>query len=70
MNMEISDYKDLEYDHFVEVLLKQLIDSCKEDDILLQDLIDHLDSQLASDLRLVLSKIRNEKIDTILNERS
>ena len=70
MNLEISDYKDLEYDHFVEVLLKQLIDSCKEDDILLQDLIDHLDSQLSSDLRLVLSKIRNEKIDTILNERS
>lgn len=67
---QISSLKDIEYQDFLEELIKELIDNCKQDDILLHQLIEHLDSQVSEDVRNVLSKMRDEKINTILNERS
>ncbi len=67
---EISSLKNFDYQYFLEELIKELIVNCKQDDILLQQLIDHLDSQVSEDIRNVLSKLRDEKINTILNERS
>jgi hypothetical protein len=66
---QISSLKDIEYQDFLEELIKELIDNCKQDDILLHQLIEHLDSQVSEDVRNVLSKMRDEKINTILNER-
>lgn len=67
---EISSLKNFDYQDFLEELIKELIVNCKQDDIILNQLIEHLDSQVSEDVRNVLSKMRDEKINTILNERS
>jgi hypothetical protein len=68
---EISKFKDLEYQQFLEVLIEEAILFCKDNQILLSDLISHLeDSEVGQDLKTVLSKIRDSKINSIINERS
>jgi myosin-crossreactive antigen len=62
--------KDENFEHFVDSMVKKLIEECQNDDVLLTELLSHLDSTLPDDLRRVLSEIRNDKINTIINEKS
>ena len=66
---DISNFLNLDYDEFIESILVELV---KHSDTkkLLPDLIEHLqNSDIKDDINQVLSKIRDSKINTILDER-
>jgi hypothetical protein len=65
-----SELKTIEYNVLIEKLIEHLIFSCENDDRLLKGLISHLDNKMSDDVRNVLSKMRDNKINSILNERS
>lgn len=66
----MDDYRNTEYQDFVEILIQNLIEYCSYDEQQVKQLINHLDEEISDDLRSVLSKMRDEKINNILNERS
>ena len=67
----ILKFRENNYDEFFELLLEELIRFTKEDEKLLTELISHLDqTEIKDDVRLVLQKIRDDKINQILDERS
>lgn len=66
----MDDYRNTEYQDFVEILIQNLIEYCSYDEQQVKQLITHLDEEISDDLRSVLSKMRDEKINNILNERS
>ena len=66
---DISNFLNLDYDEFIESILVELV---KHSDTkkLLPDLIEHLqNSDIKDDINNVLSKIRDSKINSILDER-
>lgn len=66
---DISEFINLDYDEFIESILVELV---KHSDTkkLLPDLIEHLqNSDIKGDINNVLSKIRDSKINSILDER-
>ena len=66
---DISNFLNLDYDKFIESILVELV---KHSDTkkLLPDLIEHLqNSDIKDDINNVLSKIRDSKINSILDER-
>lgn len=67
----ILKFRENNYDEFFELLLEELIRFSNEDEKLLTELISHLDqTEIKDDVRLVLQKIRDDKINQILDERS
>lgn len=67
----ILKFRENNYDEFFELLLEELIRVSNEDEKLLTELISHLDqTEIKDDVRLVLQKIRDDKINQILDERS
>ena len=57
--------------HPGEILIEELLEFCKDDDVLLTELISHLDnSKIKDDVNYVISKMRDDKINSILDERS
>lgn len=66
---EISKLLNLDYDEFIELILIELVkhsDECN----LLPTLLEHLqNSNIKDDINNVLSKIRDSKINSILDER-
>jgi hypothetical protein len=68
---KIISYRDKNYQEFLEILIEELITFCKDDDILLTELVSHLDNtEIRDDLKIVISKMRDDKINLILDERS
>jgi hypothetical protein len=68
---KINSYRDKNYQEFLEILIEELITFCKDDDILLTELVSHLDNtEIRDNLKIVISKMRDDKINLILNERS
>ncbi len=65
-----NTYKKVQHQQFIEILIKNIIESCKHDDGLLNQAIDYLENTMPEDVKTVLSNMRDEKINTILNERS
>ena len=65
-----NTYKKVQQQEFIEILIKNIIESCKRDDDLLNQAIDYLENTMPEDVKTVLSNMRDEKINTILNERS
>jgi len=66
---DISNFLNLDYDEFIESILVELV---KHSDTkkLLPDLIEHLqNSDIKDDINNVLSKMRDSKINSILDER-
>ena len=66
---DISNFLNVDYDEFIESILVELV---KHSDTkkLLPDLIEHLqNSDIKDDINNVLSKIRDSKINSILDER-
>ena len=67
----ILKFRENNYDEFIEILLEELIRFSNEDEKLLTELVSHLDqTEIKDDVRLVLQKIRDDKINQILDERS
>ena len=67
----ILKFRENNYDEFFELLLEELIRFSNEDEKLLTELISHLDqTEIKDDVILVLQKIRDDKINQILDERS
>jgi hypothetical protein len=67
----ILKFRENNYDEFLELLLEELIRFSNEDEKLLTELIAHLEqTEIKDDVRLVLQKMRDDKINQILNERS
>ena len=67
---DISNFLNLDYDKFIESLLVELVKHSDENN-LLPELLDHLqNSDIKDDINNVLSKIRDSKINSILDERS
>ncbi len=67
---KIISYRDKNYQEFLEILIEELITFCKDDDILLTELVSHLDNtEIRDDLKIVISKMRDDKINSILDER-
>lgn len=67
----ILKFRENNYDEFLEILLEELIRFSNEDEKLLTELVSHLDqTEIKDDVRLVLQKIRDDKINQILDERS
>lgn len=67
----ILKFRENNYDEFLEILLEELIRFSNEDEKILTELISHLDqTEIKDDVRLVLQKIRDDKINQILDERS
>lgn len=68
---KVIDYRKNNYQEFLEILIEELLSFCKDDDVLLTELISHLDSsEIKDDVRYVISKMRDDKINLILDERS
>jgi len=66
---DISNFLNLDYDEFIESILIELVKH-SDNKKLLPDLLDHLqNSDIKDDINNVLSKIRDSKINTILDER-
>jgi len=66
---DISKFINLDYDEFIESILVELVKH-SENKKLLPDLLDHLqNSDIKDDINNVLSKIRDSKINSILDER-
>jgi hypothetical protein len=67
----ILKFRENNYDEFLELLLEELIRFSNEDEKLLTELIAQLEqTEIKDDVRLVLQKMRDDKINQILNERS
>jgi hypothetical protein len=66
---DISNFINLDYDKFIESILVELV-KYSYNKKLLPDLLEHLqNSDIKDDINQVLSKIRDSKINTILDER-
>jgi hypothetical protein len=66
---DISNFINLDYDKFIESILVELVKH-SDNKKLLPDLLEHLqNSDIKDDINNVLSKIRDSKINTILDER-
>jgi hypothetical protein len=66
---DISNFLNLDYDKFIESILVELVKHSDENN-LLPELLDHLqNSDIKDDINNVLSKIRDSKINSILDER-
>jgi len=66
---DISNFINLDYDKFIESILVELVKH-SDDMKLLPDLLEHLqNSDIKDDINNVLSKIRDSKINSILDER-
>ena len=66
---DISKFINLDYDEFIESILIELVKH-SDNKKLLPDLLDHLqNSDIKDDINNVLSKIRDSKINNILDER-
>ena len=66
---DISKFINLDYDGFIESILIELVKH-SDNKKLLPDLLDHLqNSDIKDDINNVLSKIRDSKINSILDER-
>ena len=66
---DISNFLNLDYDKFIESILVELVKHSDENN-LLPELLDHLqNSDIKDDINNVLSKIRDSKINIILDER-
>jgi hypothetical protein len=66
---DISNFINLDYDKFIESILVELV-KYSDNKKLLPDLLEHLqNSDIKDDINNVLSKIRDSKINTILDER-
>ena len=66
---DISNFLNLDYDEFIESILIELVKN-SDNKKLLPDLLDHLqNSDIKDDINNVLSKIRDSKINNILDER-
>jgi hypothetical protein len=67
----ILKFRENNYDEFLELLLEELIRFSNEDEKLLTELIAQLEqTEIKDDVRLVLQKMRDDKINQILNEGS
>ena len=67
---DISKFINLDYDGFIESILIELVKH-SDNKKLLPDLLEHLqNSDIKDDINNVLSKIRDSKINNILDERS
>ncbi len=67
---KVLDYRKHNYQEFLEILIEELLTFCKDDDVLLTELVSHLDStEIRDDVKLVISKMRDDKINSILDER-
>ena len=64
-NKKIEELYTVDYDQFVEILIKEMV-SISIDKNLLDDIIDVSSEPFKSDLILSISKIRDEKIEEIL----
>jgi hypothetical protein len=66
---DISNLVNLDYDEFIESILTELV-KYSDNNNLLPDLLEHLQkSDIKDDINQVLSKIRDSKINSILDER-
>jgi len=66
---DISNFINLDYDEFIQSILVELVKH-SDDMKLLPDLLEHLqNSDIKDDINNVLSKIRDSKINSILDER-
>ena len=66
---DISEFINLDYDEFIEYILIELVKH-SDNKKLLPDLLEHLqNSDIKDDINNVLSKIRDSKINNILDER-
>ena len=66
---DISNFINLDYDKFIESILVELVKH-SDNKKLLPDLLQHLqNSDIKDDINNVLSKIRDSKINSILDER-
>ena len=66
---DISEFINLDYGEFIESILVELVKHSDENN-LLPELLDHLqNSDIKDDINNVLSKIRDSKINSILDER-
>ena len=66
---DITNFLNLDYDKFIESILVELVKHSDENN-LLPELLDHLqNSDIKDDINNVLSKIRDSKINSILDER-
>ena len=66
---KVLDYRKHNYQEFLEILIEELLKFCKDDDVLLTELISHLDnSEIKDDVNYVISKMRDDKINSILDE--
>lgn len=67
----VLSYRDKNYQEFLEILIEELLDFCKDNDTLLSELISHLENtEIKGDVKYVISKMRDDKINSILDERS
>jgi hypothetical protein len=65
----ILKFRESNYDEFLELLLEELIRFSSEDEKLITELISHLEStEIKDDVRYVLSKMRDDKINKILSD--
>ncbi len=66
----IESYIELDYQDFMTSVICRLIEYSHENEVL-QELSDHLQSSIVcDDFHNALSKLRDNKINIILNERS
>jgi hypothetical protein len=66
---DISNLVNLDYDEFIEAILIELVKHSDNKKLLI-DLLEHLqNSDIKDDINNVLSKIRDSKIKSILDER-
>jgi hypothetical protein len=66
---KVLDYRNHNYQEFLEILIEELLAFCKDDDVLLTELVSHLDStEIRDDVKYVISKMRDDKINSILDE--
>jgi vacuolar-type H+-ATPase subunit E/Vma4 len=64
----ILEYREKNYEEFLEILLEELLRFSKEDQVLLTELISHLlTTDIGDDVKVVLSKMRDDKINHILD---
>jgi len=64
----ILEYREKNYEEFLEILLEELLSFSKEDQVLLTELISHLlTTDIGDDVKVVLSKMRDDKINHILD---
>jgi hypothetical protein len=65
----ILKFRESNYDEFLELLLEELLRFSSEDEKLITELISHLEStEIKDDVRYVLSKMRDDKINKILSD--